>query len=175
MEPFGDLTPDAVEETFTKQAEVLAEGGCDLIWIETIFAFDELGAAIRGAMKSGLPVASTMTFDTASRTMMGDTPQSAFEFVHNFDPGLIAFGANCGAGPSMLIDTVVGLCEAATTTTWSLPRATAVCRRWWTARSSILAPGGDGRLRETGTRLRRAIVGGCAARRRRFWLTWSRP
>ena len=113
MEPFGDLTPDVVEETFAKQAEVLAEGGCDVIWIETIFAFDELGAAIRGAMKSGLPVASTMTFDTASRTMMGDTPQSAFDFIHDFDPGLIAFGANCGAGPAMLIDTVVGLCEAA--------------------------------------------------------------
>ena len=113
MEPFGDLTPDIVEETFTKQAEALAEGGCDVIWIETIFAFDELGAAIRGAMKSGLPVASTMTFDTASRTMMGDTPQSAFDFVHSFDPGLIAFGANCGAGPAMLVDTVVGLCEAA--------------------------------------------------------------
>jgi len=113
MEPFGELTPDVVEEAFTKQAEALAEGGADVIWIETIFAFDELGAAIRGAQKCGLPVASTMTFDTASRTMMGDTPASAFEFVHGFEPGLIAFGANCGAGPSMLIDTIVGLCEAA--------------------------------------------------------------
>ncbi len=113
MEPFGELTPDVVEAAFTKQAEALAEGGADVIWIETIFAFDELGAAIRGAQKCGLPVASTMTFDTASRTMMGDTPAAAFEFVHEFDPGLIAFGANCGAGPSMLIDTIVGLCEAA--------------------------------------------------------------
>lgn len=113
MEPFGELTPDVVEEAFTKQAAALAEGGADVIWIETIFAFDELGAAIRGAQKCGLPVASTMTFDTASRTMMGDTPASAFEFVHGFDPGLIAFGANCGAGPAMLIDTIVGLCEAA--------------------------------------------------------------
>jgi len=113
MEPFGDLTAEVVEEAFTKQAEALAEGGADVIWIETIFAFDELGAAIRGAQKSGLPVASTMTFDTASRTMMGDTPASAFEFVHGFEPGLVAFGANCGAGPSMLIDTVLGLCEAA--------------------------------------------------------------
>jgi len=112
MEPFGELTPDMVEDAFTKQAEALAEGGADVIWIETIFAFDELGGAIRGALKSGLPVASTMTFDTASRTMMGDTPEAAVKFTKTFDPGLIAFGANCGAGPSMLIDTVVGLCEA---------------------------------------------------------------
>ncbi|MEK9722563.1 MAG: betaine--homocysteine S-methyltransferase [Rhodospirillaceae bacterium] len=114
MEPFGDLTPDVVEAAFTKQAEALAEGGADVIWIETIFAFDELGAAIRGAQKTGLPVASTMTFDTASRTMMGDTPTSALNFVREFEPGLIAFGANCGAGPSMLIDTVAELCNAAT-------------------------------------------------------------
>ncbi|MDD9876615.1 MAG: betaine--homocysteine S-methyltransferase [Magnetovibrio sp.] len=112
MEPFGDLTSDVVEAAFEKQALALAEGGADVIWIETIFAFDELGAAIKGAQKSGLPVASTMTFDTASRTMMGDTPESAVAFVQGFDPGLIAFGANCGAGPSMLIDTVSGLCQA---------------------------------------------------------------
>lgn len=112
MEPFGELTPDVVEDAFAKQAIALAEGGADVIWIETIFAFDELGAAIRGAQQSGLPVASTMTFDTASRSMMGDTPESAVAFIKTFDPGLIAFGANCGAGPSMLIDTVSGLCEA---------------------------------------------------------------
>ena len=113
MEPFGDLTPDVAEDAFTEQASALAEGGCDVIWIETIFAFDELGAAIRGAMKCGLPVASTMTFDTASRTMMGDTPQSAFDFIHGFNPGLIAFGANCGSGPAMLVDTLAELCKAA--------------------------------------------------------------
>ena len=113
MEPYGDLTADVVEEAFTRQAAALAEGGCDVIWIETIFAFDELGAAVKGAMKCGLPLVSTMTFDTASRTMMGDTPQSALDFIHGFDPGVIAFGANCGAGPAMLIDTLVSLCESA--------------------------------------------------------------
>ncbi len=113
MEPFGTLTSDAAEAAFFEQMSALAEGGVDVIWIETIFAFDELSAAIRAAHRTGLPVVSTMTFDTASRTMMGDTPEKAVEFTHTFEPRLTAFGANCGAGPSMLIDTVVGLCEAA--------------------------------------------------------------
>lgn len=113
MEPFGTLTSEAAEAAFYEQTSALAEGGVDVIWIETIFAFDELAAAIRAGQRTGLPVASTMTFDTASRTMMGDTAESAVNFTHQFDPRLIAFGANCGSGPSMLIDTVVGLCEAA--------------------------------------------------------------
>ena len=113
MEPFGTLTADAAEAAFYEQMTALAEGGADVIWIETIFAFDELGAAIRAAHRTGLPVVSTMTFDTASRTMMGNTAEQAVEFTHSFSPRLTAFGANCGAGPAMLIDSVVGLCKAA--------------------------------------------------------------
>ena len=45
--------------------------------------------------------------------MMGDTPEEAIAFSHSFEPRLTAFGANCGAGPAMLIDSLVGLCEAA--------------------------------------------------------------
>jgi hypothetical protein len=45
MEPFGALNADAAESAFYVQAEALAEGGVDILWIETIFAFDELAAA----------------------------------------------------------------------------------------------------------------------------------
>jgi 5-methyltetrahydrofolate--homocysteine methyltransferase len=109
MEPYGTLNPESADEAFGEQAEALAAGGVDLIWIETIFAFDELAAAVAAAARTGLPVASTMTFDTAGRTMMGDTPQKACEFIRGLSTPLIAFGCNCGAGPAMLIDTVCGL------------------------------------------------------------------
>ena len=69
--------------------------------------------AIRAGQEMGLPVVSTMTFDIASLTMMGDTPEKALEFGHTFKPSLVAFGANCGAGPAMLIDTLARLCDAA--------------------------------------------------------------
>jgi len=111
--PLGTLTPEGAEETFGEQAQALAEGGVDVLWIETIFGFDELGLAIAAAAATGLPVVSTMTFDTGGRTMMGDTPEKAVEFLHAITPPLIAFGANCGAGPAMLVDTVTGFTRAA--------------------------------------------------------------
>jgi len=106
LEPYGTLTREEAESTFDEQAQALADGGVDVLWIETIFAFGELQAAAAAASRTGLPVASTMTFDTVGRTMMGDTPEKARAFIQSLDPRPVAFGANCGAGPSMLIDTV---------------------------------------------------------------------
>jgi 5-methyltetrahydrofolate--homocysteine methyltransferase len=113
MEPFGAMTVDEAYKAYAEQAEALAEGGVDVIWIETIFIFDELGAAIRAGQSTGLPVAATMTFDTNRRTMMGDTPEAAMEYVLGLPDPPLAFGANCGAGPSMLIDSVCVLKRAA--------------------------------------------------------------
>jgi 5-methyltetrahydrofolate--homocysteine methyltransferase len=109
MEPYGTLSREAAESIFAEQARALLAGGVDVLWIETIFAFDELASAFAAAASTGLPVASTMTFDTAGRTMMGDTPEKAVAFIHGLEPRPIAFGANCGAGPAMLIDTLCGL------------------------------------------------------------------
>ncbi|MBW1885679.1 MAG: betaine--homocysteine S-methyltransferase [Deltaproteobacteria bacterium] len=108
MEPHGTFTREAAEQAFSEQAEALAEGGVDVLWIETIFDFEELAAAVTAAAKTGLAFASTMTFDTNGRTMMGNTPEQAIEFVHGLTPRPIAFGANCGAGPAMLLDTLCG-------------------------------------------------------------------
>ncbi|MBW2274441.1 MAG: betaine--homocysteine S-methyltransferase [Deltaproteobacteria bacterium] len=106
IEPHGTMTREAAEDAFSEQAEALARGGVDVLWIETIFAFAELEAATTAAARTGLPVVSTMTFDTAGKTMMGDSPEKACEFIHGISPRLIAHGANCGAGPAMLVDTL---------------------------------------------------------------------
>jgi 5-methyltetrahydrofolate--homocysteine methyltransferase len=104
--PYGTLSDEEAEATFVEQAQALAEGGADVLWIETIFAFGELKAAAAAAASIGMPVAATMTFDTMGKTMMGDTPEKAREFIQALDPPPIAFGANCGSGPAMLIDTI---------------------------------------------------------------------
>ena len=113
MVPHGTLTRDAAEQVFREQAEALREGGVDLLWIETIFGFEELGAAVAAAARTGLAVASTMTFDTVGHTMMGDSPEAAAEFIHGLSTPLIAYGANCGAGPAMLVDTICGFGRSA--------------------------------------------------------------
>lgn len=113
MVPHGKLTKELAVEAFTEQANALAQGGVDVLWIETIFAFEELEAAVTAAASTGLPVASTMTFDTAGRTMMGNSPEQASEFIHSLSPPLVAYGANCGAGPAMLVDTICGFSRSA--------------------------------------------------------------
>ncbi|HIC64460.1 MAG TPA: betaine--homocysteine S-methyltransferase, partial [Paracoccus sp.] len=73
MAPMGTLTREAAVEMFHEQAEALKDGGADVLWVETISAFEEFGAAAEAARLAGMPWCGTMSFDTAGRTMMGVT------------------------------------------------------------------------------------------------------
>jgi len=112
-QPVGPLTIAEGEDAFAEQARALADGGVDVLWIETISGIEEITAAVAGAAATGLPVVATMTFDTAGHTMMGTAPEQALDHAHGLDTRLVAFGANCGIGPGTLVDTVLGLKRAA--------------------------------------------------------------
>jgi 5-methyltetrahydrofolate--homocysteine methyltransferase len=110
--PLGELTMTQGTAAYAEQAKALAEGGVDVLWIETIYSFEELSAAVTGARATGLPVVCTMSFDTAGRTMMGITPAQFVEETHKLIPGPMALGGNCGIGPSELLTTLIALREA---------------------------------------------------------------
>jgi 5-methyltetrahydrofolate--homocysteine methyltransferase len=114
MEPLGPRTRVEAEEAFHEQAAALKEGGVDVAWIETMFAENELEAAVRGAQRAGLPIVATMTFDTGGCTMMGIRPSEAIKLSKGLPAKLVAFGANCGTGPSQMLDSVLGLAQGAT-------------------------------------------------------------
>ena len=111
--PLGELSMAEGTAAFAEQANGLAEGGADVLWIETIFAFEELTAAVTGARGTGLPVVCTMSFDTAGRTMMGITPGQFVQQVNELVPRPVAYGGNCGIGPSELLAVQVKMREAA--------------------------------------------------------------
>jgi methionine synthase I (cobalamin-dependent) len=113
FEPVGTFGQADGEAAFAEQAEALAEGGCDLLWIETISAPEELAAAVAGAAGAGLPIVATMTFDTHGRTMMGLAPEAAMALSSRLPARPVAFGANCGIGPAQLVESVLGLARAA--------------------------------------------------------------
>lgn len=113
MAPVGALSTAEAEEAFAAQAEALKEGGVDLLWIETISAMDELTAAVAGAARTGLPIVATLTFDTHGRTMMGVTTAEAATLAAGLPVPPVAIGANCGIGPSQLLESVLGLVAAA--------------------------------------------------------------
>jgi methionine synthase I (cobalamin-dependent) len=96
--PLGTLTFQEAREAFAEQAKGLADGGADLLIIETMADLKEVEAAINGAREStDLPLVCTMTFDTKLHTIMGVSPKKAAETLNSWE--VEAIGANCGTGP----------------------------------------------------------------------------
>ena len=109
LQPVGTLDSGAAEDAFAVQALALAEGGVDVIWLETMSSKEELQAAGAGAKQAELPVVAPMTFDSNGSTMMGFSPQELVELYRETVPQLAAYGANCGVGAADLIGAMIAL------------------------------------------------------------------
>lgn len=114
--PTGTLTHDEAAEAFAQQAQALANGGADLIWIETLSSLEEAKAAFAGATTTGLPVIFTMSIDTNGRTMMGVTAADIVTLAQEMLPELVACGSNCGVGAAEVVASMINMkktCENA--------------------------------------------------------------
>jgi 5-methyltetrahydrofolate--homocysteine methyltransferase len=112
FEPVGTLLYADGVVAFAEQALALAEGGVDVLWIETISSEAELRAAVEGARQADLPIVITMSFDTNGRTMMGITPAYFGALTERLAARPAAIGANCGTGAAELVATVLGITAA---------------------------------------------------------------
>ncbi len=112
FQPVGTLAHEDGVAAFAEQAKGLAAGGADVLWIETISSEEELRAAVEGASTAGLPIVTTMSFDTNGRTMMGLTPKAFGALARTLPAQPSAIGANCGTGASELVATVLGITES---------------------------------------------------------------
>ncbi len=107
VEPYGDISEDALFENFREQAEALAEGGVDLFAVETMMYPEEAIAAIRACKAVvNLPVMATMFFQfeemhDRDRTMWGDSPAEVAKRL--LEIGADVVGMNCGRGPDRAI------------------------------------------------------------------------
>jgi methionine synthase I (cobalamin-dependent) len=110
--PVGAFPYEEGVTAFAEQAAALKDGGVDVLWIETMSSEDELKAAVEGASQAGLPIVTTMSFDTNGRTMMGMTPAAFGAIAAALPTQPCAIGANCGVGASELIATVMGITAA---------------------------------------------------------------
>ncbi len=111
LAPLGELTFDGAVESFIEQMAGLKDGGADVLWIETMSAPEEMQAAAKAAIATGLPYVITASFDTAGRTMMGMLPAD-FHGVIEEDHKPLAIGANCGVGASDLLSSVLDMTQA---------------------------------------------------------------
>lgn len=112
MAPIGPLTYKVAVELFAEQAQALAAGGVDFIYIETMSDLNEAKAAVEGARREcDLPVFCTFSFDTHGRTGMGVSPAQAAQAMAAL--GVPAMGANCGHAPEEVLDILPQMRKAA--------------------------------------------------------------
>lgn len=114
LKPQGEYTEEELEAAFAEQARGLADGGADILIVETQYDLREALAALRGARSAAaLPVFVTMTFNAFPRgyfTLMGDTvPRAAAELEQ---AGALALGANCTLNSEQMVGCVRALREA---------------------------------------------------------------
>ena len=95
VKPYGPVDADDVKATFAEQAKALADGGVDLLLIETMFAFEETNAAFEGARSAtDRPIVVSFSYDRGTRTMMGVKPKDVIKKYTELGADLV--GANCG-------------------------------------------------------------------------------
>ena len=96
LKPYGPLSPEEAFTAYAEQAKALAEGGVDLLVIETMFAINEASAAFDAARSvTSLPIVVSFSYDRGVRTMMGVKPAQVMETFRA--KGAAAVGANCGS------------------------------------------------------------------------------
>jgi len=113
MEPIGPLAHADAVAAFEEQIAALIEGGADVIWAETISSVEEFRAVAEAAANRGAPFCSTLSFDTAGRTMMGVTSEAYAKLAASLDNPPLAIGANCGTGAPDLLRTILGISATA--------------------------------------------------------------
>lgn len=111
MAPLGTLTHEEAVASFAQQAGALAEGGVDVILVETMSDLAEVQAAVEGVRQvTDLPLMVTMSFDTKGRTMMGVKPDRAARTLAEL--GVDVMGANCGRTLTETLEAVLKMREA---------------------------------------------------------------
>ena len=109
LEPLGDLSLTDCTAAFRAQALALKAGGVDVFWIETISSEDEARCAVEAVKDLGLPIVTTLSFDTNGRTMMGITPEQLARGSRDWPVRPHGYGSNCGVGPSEMIAALLNM------------------------------------------------------------------
>jgi methionine synthase I (cobalamin-dependent) len=120
-----EVAEDRLAVAFAEQAAALAEGGADVIVLETFSELAEILLALEAVQKaSGLPVIASMSFDSGpqrTHTMMGAKAEDCATALE--EAGADAVGCNCGAGVATILPTVVALRANTGLPLWVKPNA----------------------------------------------------
>lgn len=121
LAPLGKVGFSELVDAFAEQIAGLAQGGADLIQIETQFDLGEIRAAVVAARQvCDLPIAVSMTFESGS-SLTGTSPLTFLDTMQNLGVDLI--GTNCSLGPEGLEEIIRAMLPRATTPLLVQPNA----------------------------------------------------
>jgi methionine synthase I (cobalamin-dependent)/5,10-methylenetetrahydrofolate reductase len=114
LEPLGKTSLDEARTSFAEQIAALAEGGVDLLILETMMSVDEAEQGVLAArdMAPQLKVVVLFTVDEEANCLDGTSPELAAQRMTEI--GADAVGCNCSMGPATVL-TVVERMRAVTT------------------------------------------------------------
>ncbi|WP_231334452.1 methionine synthase [Actinomadura graeca] len=121
---YRSVTFDQVKDSYAEQIAALAEGGVDVLLIETIFDTLNAKAAIAAAREAAprLPLWISVTItDLSGRTLSGQTVEAFWRSVEHAEPLLV--GLNCSLGAEEIRPHAVELDRLADTYTACYPNA----------------------------------------------------
>jgi 5-methyltetrahydrofolate--homocysteine methyltransferase len=121
---FRTVTFDQVRDAYAEQISALAEGGVDLLLIETIFDTLNAKAAIAAAREAApdLPLWIAVTIvDLSGRTLSGQTVEAFWSAIEHARP--LVVGVNCSLGAAEMRPYVEDLARLADTYTSCHPNA----------------------------------------------------
>ena len=106
LEPLGTIPLSAARAAFAEQIRALAEGGVDLLMIETMTALQEVHQAILAArdVAPHLPVFAMVTVDEEGNGLDGSSPETAATRLTEW--GADAIGCNCSTTPAAVLTTI---------------------------------------------------------------------
>lgn len=123
IEPLGKVSFEEARAAFAEQIRALAEGGVDLLVLETMTSLNEVHQAILAAREAapGLPILAMMTIDEEGNTLDGSSPEVAAKKLTEW--GADAVGCNCSAGPATILSAIERMRTATTLPLVAMPNA----------------------------------------------------
>ena len=105
MAPIGACTLEQAREAFAEQIQALAEGGADMILLETFYDLSEIREAIVAAKAvCDLPIIAQVTITEEGTMLSGPTPEAAAEKLSEWGADVV--GCNCSVGPQAMLGAV---------------------------------------------------------------------
>jgi 5-methyltetrahydrofolate--homocysteine methyltransferase len=123
----GGVTFEELKLSFYEQARGLAEGGADLLLVETCQDTRNVKAALLAILRvekelgRKIPVMLSATIETMGTMLAGQTADAFWASVAHAD--LLSIGLNCGTGPEFMTDHIRTLHEMVSTRVSCYPNA----------------------------------------------------